>query len=90
MVAEFLEAPIKPKRVKSHESMEILFILPKVDVIRLHDREKHRQEKVEFGAQGTTLIPLPYKGRKISKSQIQLSFGQAKKKLVKTSVLSAG
>ena len=69
MVAEFLEAPIKPKRVKSHESMEILFILPKVDVIRMHDREKHRQEKVEFGAQGTTLIPLLYKGRKISKSQ---------------------
>ena len=69
MVAEFLEAPIKRKRVKSTESTEILFILPKVDVIGLHDRERHRQDEVEFGAQGTTLIPLPYKGRQILKSQ---------------------
>ena len=69
MVAEFLEAPIKRKRVKSTESMVILFILPKVNVTGLHDREKHRQEGVEIGPQSSTLIPIPYRGRRRLKSQ---------------------
>ena len=49
--------------MKSDELIEILFILPKEYVIRLHVREKHRQEKVEFGPQGSTFIPLPYRRR---------------------------
>ena len=69
MVAEFLEAPIKRKRVKSTESMVILFILPKADVTGLHDREKRRQEEVEIGPQSSTLNPLPYRGRRRLKSQ---------------------
>ena len=41
--------------------MEISFILPNEDVIGLHDIEKHRQDEVEIGLQGSTLIPLPYR-----------------------------
>ena len=47
----------------------VLFVLPKEDVIGLHDREKHRQEEVEIGPQSSTLIPLPYRGRRRLKSQ---------------------
>ena len=49
--------------------MKILFILPNEDVIGLHDREKHTQEEVEIGPKGSTLIPLPYRGRRRLKSK---------------------
>ena len=42
----------------------VLFVLPKEDIIGLHDREKHRQEEVEIGPQSSTLNsdPTPLQG----------------------------
>ena len=56
------KGPVGPKIL-------VLFVLPKEDVIGLHDIEKHRQEEVEIGPQSSTLIPLPYRGRRRLKSQ---------------------
>ena len=47
----------------------IFYLNSQKDVIGLHDREKHRQEEVEIGPQSSTLIPLPYRGRRRLKSQ---------------------
>ena len=53
-------SPLQGLKSKGPVGPEILFlfVLPKEDVIGLHDREKHRQEEVEIGPKSSTLIPI--------------------------------